>query len=60
MAFSRFNAGPDCQDHPAAVGGILDSDGLVAIFAGLAFFTGKSPGDASPNLTALHPYTAAE
>jgi hypothetical protein len=45
-------SGPYCQDHPAVVGGILDSGGLAAIFAGLEptglcylmCFAGERPG----------------
>jgi hypothetical protein len=49
------NASLHRQNHPAAVGGILDSGGFAAIFAGLEFpvllylqrFAGKNPGFAS-------------
>jgi hypothetical protein len=55
MSFSRFCAGPCLQDHPAALGRILDSGKLVTIvprleFAGLLKlqdFVGESPGGTS-------------
>jgi hypothetical protein len=55
MSFGRFIAGPHHQDHPSALGGILDSSRLAAIFAGLEFagllclqrFADDSPGNAS-------------
>jgi hypothetical protein len=54
--FSRFSAGPHHQDHPAVLGGILDSGGLASIFAGLEpagflylkSFAAKIPGDTMP------------
>jgi hypothetical protein len=35
MPFGGFSAGPHCQAQSAVVGGMLDSSGLAAIFAGL-------------------------
>ncbi len=53
--FDRFFAGPHHQDHPAGVGGILDSGSLAAIFTGcelawlldVAHFADERPGDIS-------------
>jgi hypothetical protein len=51
-SFSGFSSGLHRKNHPAAIGRILDSSRLVAIFAGLEFarllylqrFSGESPG----------------
>ncbi len=55
MFFLGFITSPYCQDHPAVVGGILDSSGFTAIYDGLEFaglhyvarFESKRPGDDS-------------
>ncbi len=55
MTSGGFSDGPQCQEHPAVVSGILDSGRLATIFAGLEFagllslahFAGERPGDIS-------------
>jgi hypothetical protein len=37
MTSGGFSDGPQCQEHPAVVSGILDSGRLATIFAGLEF-----------------------
>jgi hypothetical protein len=67
-SFAGFSVTPPHQDHLAAVGRILDSDGLATIFAGLKFagllyrqrFSGESPGHASCQLDALRQPMAVE
>jgi hypothetical protein len=67
-SFSGFRTDLLCQDHPAVVGGILDSRGMVAIFNRLEFtkrlflahFAGENLRDASCQLNALCPFMATE
>jgi hypothetical protein len=55
MSFGGSSATQQCQENSAAVAGILDSGGLVAIFTGpepagfcyLGHLASQSPGDAS-------------
>jgi hypothetical protein len=68
MSSSGFSHCSLNQDHPADVGGILNSSGLATVFARLevaglfflACLAGESPGDASCQLTALRPSIAVE
>ncbi len=62
LSFGRFSSDLHFQNRPAPIGGILDSSGLAAIFAGLEFagllhlqhFAGKSPGYATGHPTSIH------
>jgi hypothetical protein len=67
-SFSGFTISPYCQDHPAVVGEILVSSGLIAIFTGLepagirylVRSADESPGTPNANLEALRPPIAVE
>jgi hypothetical protein len=49
-SFRGLIAGPHCQDQPAVVGGILDTGGFAAIFAGLLYWHFmKANGQAMPH-----------
>jgi hypothetical protein len=67
MSFIGLSAGPHHQDHPAVVGGILESGSLLPYSLDLnsldfsIWLVLKAKGQAMPhtNLTTLHPSTAS-